>query len=91
MGELRQPSSMKFIYEFSYVVLQSKLGEPLRRGRSLPPGDFIYGVKQQGSKNGVAEGKSVRFLVAPLVCFSLDAASMTKTDSKFIIGDCWVG
>ena len=82
---------MKFIYEFSYVVLQSKLGEPLRRGRSLPPGDFIYGVKQQVSKNGVAEGKSVRYLVAPLVFFSLDAASMTKTDSQSIIWDRWVG
>ena len=82
---------MKVIYEFSCVVFQSKLGEPLRRGRSLPPGDFIYGVKQQGSKNGVAEGKSVRFIVAPLVCFSFEAASMTKTDSQSIIGDCWVG
>ena len=82
---------MKFIYECCYVLLQSKLGEPLRRGRSLPPGDFIYGVKQQGSKNGVAEGKSVRLLVAPLVFFSLDAASMTKTDSQSINGDWWVG
>ena len=82
---------MKFIYEFLYVVLQSKLGEPLRRGRSLPPGDFIYGVKQQGSKNGVAEGKSVRLLVAPLVCFSFEAASMTKTDSQTILWAWWMG
>lgn len=48
---------MVFIAIF-LAFLQPRLGEPLRRGRSLPPGDFVYGAKQIGSKNGVADGES---------------------------------
>lgn len=40
------------------IHARPKLGEALRRGRSLPPGDFIYGVKENGSKNGVADAFS---------------------------------
>jgi len=40
------------------IHARPRLGEPLRRGRSLPPGDFVYGAKQIGSKNGVADAFS---------------------------------